>query len=205
MNHKIKAWMTVAALAVAGCSSFKSKRMDDKGIDDEASRVTDQWVNGDTIIVLDQTIQKMQEHPRLKKYLQKRAGKDIKLFVGEIQNNTSESYFPIRDLEDAFLDRLSTTEPFVLIDAAQRERLLKEITYQNDGMVDPAQAKTIGKQSGADLMIFGAINMRPYERDGKTVKTYSVNLRLTDIESGEEICRTRAEINKFSKGGKSGW
>ena len=96
---------------------------------------------------------------------------------------------------------MSNSDEFTLIDAARRENLLKEITYQNDGMVDPAQAKKVGKQSGADVMIFGDINMKPETRDGKTIKTYSVNLRLTDIQSSEEICRVREKINKYSEGG----
>ncbi len=87
------------------------------------------------------------------------------------------------------------------MDADARDAILKEVTYQNDGMVDPAQSKKVGKQSGADVMIFGDINMKPETRDGKTIKTYSVNLRLTDIQTSEEICRAREKINKYSKGG----
>jgi hypothetical protein len=94
---------------------------------------------------------------------------------------------------------MSNSDHFTLIDASKRDALLKEITYQNDGMVDPKQAKKVGKQSGADVMIFGDINMKPETRDGKTIKTYTVNLRLTEIETSEEICRTREKINKFSK------
>jgi hypothetical protein len=104
-------------------------------------------------------------------------------------------------VEDALLEKLSNSDQFTLIDASRRDALLKEITYQNDGMVDPAQAKKVGKQSGADAMIFGDINMKPETRDGKTIKTYSVNLRLTDIQSAEEVCRVREKINKYSEGG----
>lgn len=192
-------------LAFTGCKSFEAKRMDDRGIDEKAMSITDKWVDGDTELVIKGTIEKIYKHRRFKKYNRSRAGKDIKLFVGEVSNNTSEAYFPIDDMNDALLNELSDSDVFVLIDAAQRDRLLKEITYQNDGMVDPAQAKTIGKQSGADLMIFGAIHMKPKTRGGKTVKTYTVNFRLTNIETGEEVCRTREKINKYSEQSGSGW
>ena len=72
-------------------------------------------------------------------------------------------------------------------------------------MVDPRQAKTIGKQSGADIMIFGNVNMTPRQRGGKTLKEYSLNLRMTDIEKAEEVMRTRVRINKFSEKGSVGW
>jgi hypothetical protein len=65
------------------------------------------------------------------------------------------------------LNEFSKTGEFILIDAAQRDAILKEVTYQNDGAVDPAQAKNIGKQSGADILVFGDIRMQPKTLDGR--------------------------------------
>ena len=193
--------MMGVVLALSACSSFKAERVDDGKADEKAMSITDNWVDGDTIRVIDGAMKQMYAHKRFIEHSAKYNGKRIKLFVGEIRNNTSESYFPIKDLEDALLEKMSNSDEFTLIDAARRENLLKEITYQNDGMVDPSQAKKVGKQSGADVMIFGDINMKPETREGKTIKTYSVNLRLTDIQSSEEICRVREKINKYSEGG----
>ena len=128
-----------------------------------------------------------------------------KVFIAEVQNNTSEAYFPIDDMNDEFLNEVSATGEFILVDAKAREMILKEITYQNDGMVDPATAKSIGKQLGADLMIFGSVYMKPEKRDGKTIKEYSVNIRLTDIEKGIEVMRTRTRIYKYSDKSSYGW
>ena len=189
------------AMALTSCSSFKAQRVDEAKADEKAMEITDNWVDGDTIRVIDGSMKQIYAHKRFAEYQGKFAGKRIKLFVGEIRNNTAESYFPVKDLEDALLEKMSNSDQFALIDASRRETLLKEITYQNDGMVDPAQAKKVGKQSGADVMIFGDINMKPEMRDGKTIKTYTVNLRLTDIQSAEEICRSREKINKYSEGG----
>jgi PBP1b-binding outer membrane lipoprotein LpoB len=188
-------------LLLNGCSSFKAERVDDSKADEKALQITDNWVDGDTIRVIDGSLKQIYVHKRFSEFSLKYAGKRIKLFVGEIRNNTSEAYFPVKDVEDALLEKLSNSDQFTLIDASRRDALLKEITYQNDGMVDPAQAKKVGKQSGADAMIFGDINMKPETRDGKTIKTYSVNLRLTDIQSAEEVCRVREKINKYSEGG----
>nr|MBP9674848.1 hypothetical protein [Bacteriovoracaceae bacterium] len=57
---------------------------------------------------------------------------------------------------------------------------------------------------GADLMIFGAVYMKPSERKGKTIKEYSVNVRITDIEKATEVMRARTIINKYSKQGGLG-
>ena len=94
---------------------------------------------------------------------------------------------------------------FILVDAAARKTILKEITYQNDGMVDPNTAKLVGKQTGADLIILGNVYMKPESRDGKTIKQYSINLRMTDIERGVEVFRARTKVSKYSEQKKVGW
>lgn len=194
-----------ALFLLSGCGGFKAQRVDEKKADEKAMDITDEWVDGDTIRVVDETLARIREHKRFQRYLAERGKKDLKLFVGEVKNNTAEAYFPTGDLEEALLDKISDSDTFTLIDAKQREALLKEITYQSDGMVNPAQAKKIGKQSGADAILFGTVNMDPKRRDGETVKTYTINFRLTDLETSEELVRTRAKINKISKQSGTGW
>ena len=79
------------------------------------------------------------------------------------------------------------------------------MTYQHDGMVNPATAKKVGDQTGADLMIFGNVFMKPKTRDGKTIKEYRVNIRMTDIQKGLEVVRTRKKVYKYSQQSSSGW
>ncbi|MBT5093020.1 MAG: hypothetical protein HOM21_02180 [Halobacteriovoraceae bacterium] len=83
--------------------------------------------------------------------------------------------------------------------------MLKEITYQHDGMVDPKTAAKVGNQTGAQLMIFGNIYMKPRSRKGKTIKQYSVNIRMTNLSKGTEVLRVRTKLNKFSEKGGAGW
>jgi penicillin-binding protein activator len=94
---------------------------------------------------------------------------------------------------------------FELVDNQAREKILGEVTYQNDGMVDPATAKKIGKQTGADIMIFGNVYMKPEKRDGKTIKEYSVNIRMTDVQKATEVLRTRTKVFKFSEKNATRW
>lgn len=139
----------------------------------------------------------MNTHKGFKKYMSRFRGTP-RVFVGEVQNRTAEAYYPIDDLNDEFLTKLSSSGEFQLVDASAREKILDEITYQNDGMVDPNTAKRVGKQLGADLMIFGSVYMKPEKRSGKTIKEYSVNIRMTDIEKGVEVLRARTKVYKYS-------
>lgn len=189
---------------LTSCGGFQAKRVSADESDELAMTITDKWVARDTELVIKDVLAQIEKHKGFQKYLAKRSNSP-KLFIAEVQNETSEPYFPIADMNDELLNEFSAAGDYILIDAAAREKLLKEIKYQNDGMVDPRQMKSIGKQAGADLLIFGAIRMDPKTRDGKTIKEYSINLRMTEIESGIEVLRTRAKTQKYSEQSKTGW
>ena len=191
-------------IAVAGCGGFQAKRVDRAESDEKALEITDEWVMKDTETSVVNILKQVEKHRGFARYL-KKLGKRPKLFVADVQNRTSEPYFPVDDLNDELLNEFSASGDYILIDEAAREKILKEIQYQNDGMVGPEDIKTIGQQAGADLMVFGAIRMSPKSRKGKTVKEYSINIRMTDIAQGVEVLRTRVKVNKYSEKGKFGW
>ena len=178
--------------------SFQAKRVGMQESDERALEITDKWVQKDTEQATKDILDKMEKHRGLKRYL-RTLGRDPVVFVGEIQNLTSEAYFPISEINDELLNEISASGEMILVDQAARESLLKEITYQNDGMVDGQTAKKIGRQVGADLIIFGSVYMQPRSRDGRTIKQYSVNIRITDIERGVEVLRVRSQLSKYSE------
>jgi hypothetical protein len=195
----MKIFLLISILVLnVSCSKFQAKRVDAAESDKQAMGITDNWIAQDTATAIADSITKMKAHPGYKSYMAKYRGGQPKVFIAEVQNLTAEAYFPINDINDEFLNELSLGGDFVLVDAQARDTILKEMKYQNDGMVDPSTAKQVGKQTGADLMIFGNVFMKPEQRDGKTVKQYTVNLRITDIEKGVEVLRTRSQVFKYS-------
>ncbi len=191
-------------LVSTSCSRFRAERLGSEESDEKALKITDKWIQKDTEKAISSVISNMKSHNGLRKYLRKR-GKAPAIFVGEIKNLTSEPYFPVNDLSDELLNSISQTGDYVLVDDSQREALLNEITYQKDGMVSKKTVKKIGRQTGADLMIFGNVYMKSSARKGKTIKQYSINIRMTDIEKGVEVFRTRFKISKYSKKSFMGW
>lgn len=191
-------------ISLYSCSSFKAQRLDDKESDEKSLSITNKWLTKDTEIAVNKILKKMKKHKGFQRYLED-LGKTPKVFISEVQNDTSEAYFPIEDFNDELLENFSETGEFILIDNNARDAILKELKYQNDGMVDPREIKTIGKQSGADLIIMGAIRMKPASREGKETKQYTVNIRMTDLEKGIEVFRGRAKVNKYSESSSSGW
>lgn len=195
--------MCLSMLATS-CGSFKAKRVNADEGDELALGITDKWLDKDTEVAVADIIKKIEAHKGFQKYLAKRSKKP-KLFIAEVQNETSEPYFPIDNINDELLNQFSATGEYTLIDAKARDKLLKEIQYQNDGMVKPEDIKQIGKQSGADLLIFGSVRMQPASRGGKTIKQYSINMRMTEIESSEEVLRVNTKAQKYSEQSSTGW
>jgi uncharacterized protein (TIGR02722 family) len=200
---KFSVLMLSMMLIATSCGGFKAKRVDANESDEKGLAITDNWMSADTTQAVTDIIKQMKAHPGFAK-MKSRMGTP-KVFVADVQNQTSEAYFPIGDLNDELLNELSLSGEFELIDNQAREQILKEVTYQNDGMVDPTTAKKIGKQTGADIMIFGNVYMKPEKRDGKTIKEYSVNLRMTDIEKATELLRSRTKVFKYSEKSSLGW
>ncbi len=187
----------------SSCGGFKAKRVDANESDEKGLSITDNWMSADTTQAITDVLKQMKAHPGYGKMKAKFG--TPKVFIAEVQNQTSEAYFPIGDMNDELLNELSLSGEFELVDNQARESLLKEITYQNDGMVDPSTAKKIGKQTGADILIFGNVYMKPEKRDGKTIKEYSVNIRMTDLEKATEVLRTRTKVFKYSEKSSVGW
>lgn len=184
--------------------TIKTERISLEESDELASNITDEWVMTDTEIAVKETIKQIDNNKSFQKYLYN-LGRRPRIFIAEMQNDTTEPYFPIEDINDELLNEFSQSGKYILIDADARQKILEEITYQNDGMVKEEDIKKIGKTSGADLMIFGNVRLNQKTFLGKTIKDYSVNIRITDIESGEEVARTRYKLNKYSQRSKVAW
>ncbi len=192
--------LVVMASVLAACGpSMKAQRISTAQGDEKANEITDSWLATDTTNAVNSIMKQMLEHKGYQQYLKGFKGRKPKLFVAEIQPNTADASFQFQALNDELLNELSAGGEVVLIDEAARNRILKEIRYQNDGMVDAKDVKSIGKAAGADMIIFGNVNMKPEMFEGKTLKEYSVNLRITDIESGVEKMRGRYKVSKYSE------
>lgn len=198
-------FLFLLSIYVISCTpTIKTERVSLSESDEISLNLTDEWLMTDTEIAIKETIKQFNESKSFQKYLEN-LGRRPKIFIGEIQNDTTEPYFPIEDINDELLHEFSQSGNYILIDVNARQKILKEITYQNDGMVKDEDIKKIGKSSGADLIVFGNIHMTPKTFMGKTTKDYSVNIRITDIESGEEVARSRYKLSKYSKRSKVGW
>jgi hypothetical protein len=189
-------------LLTTACGTFHSSRLTTEEFDRRAAGVTDKWVPQDTLLVLKDIRYQLDNHRGLEEY-RSNLGRRPKLLVGEIKNQTAEVYFPVEDLLDAFLTDLSSTNDYILLEGEDRDKILQELQQQSN--VDYRQIKKMGKFLASDLLILGAIHMKPETRNGKTIKNYSINLRVSDLETGQEVARLRSQVNKYSTRSRWSW
>ena len=193
-----KILIVLALIGLTACQrNMRATRVGAEEADARLSIITDEWVSTDTEIAITAMINQIETSRPLNRFLREHGGRPV-IFVGEIQNATAEPYFPIADFNERLLTAIFNLGDFRVVDRDARAAILAEIVYQNDGMVDPAQARQIGRQTGAEVAVFGAIRMQPHSLRGRTVREYSVNLRITELETSDVVFMGTYNIQKAS-------
>jgi len=120
---------------------------------------------------------------------------DFKNISAEAENNAY-----ISAVSSDLLSELQKTKTFRLIERQKMESVLSELKLSMSGLVDPANAKQLGRQLGVDALLFGdisAVKLTPnkqtivlFYREGfKTEVT--LNAKLVSVETGEILASTK--------------
>jgi len=82
-------------------------------------------------------------------------------------------------LTDRFRSELVRTDMFVQIERSRIEKIFEEQKLQLSGVVSDDKLQEIGELLGAELLVIGSI--------GKLGSTYTIDLRLVEVSTGEII------------------
>ncbi len=132
------------------------------------------------------------------------------IIIYKVFNETSEHINTSGITDDIRLALLKSGK-FRFINKAQRNNILDETAYQAEGHVDPAMRIHTGKQLGADYILSGALRSiekkeLPHIRlTKKKMVYYSLNLELTDINTGEIVWADKVELARESSRPIIGW
>ncbi len=152
------------------------------------------WGFNDTKNSIKQVMNTIKENKRFNEILRKKGVVKIKL--GNFYDNTKEDGFPIEDIKNELFATISNDGRFILIEKEDSDVLLKEIAYTQDGNVKNSDKKNIGKQSGADLLIFGQANVSKTMELTNLTKNYFFTFKITDIETGERLLMSVYKMSK---------
>jgi uncharacterized protein (TIGR02722 family) len=179
----------LGVLFVAGCSTKVTRVQSDSTID-----ISGKWNDVDSRLVAEEMIRDCLAQRWLFKY--ESINKRPTVIVGKVVNKSHEHISVetfTKEMERALLN--SGKVDFVAT-KTEREQLRDEKADQSE--YSSAQtAKSIGEESGADIMLIGSINAIPDQEGKKAVVFYQANLELVEIESNRKVWIGEKKIKKY--------
>lgn len=132
------------------------------------------------------------------------------VIVYGVDNETSEHINTGGITDDIRLALIKSGE-YRFINRKQRENLVDEADYQYAGFVAPEQRVNEGRQLGADYILSGTLRSiekeqaRQWRLNKRELIYYSMNLELTNLETGEISWADSVEIARESSRPIIGW
>lgn len=121
------------------------------------------------------------------------------LFVDRIKNKTSE-HIDTESVTDTIQSKLINSGKFRFVDMSVVDRVREQLEYQQDsGMVDQASAAQMGRQIGAEFMLYGNLSSIVKRDDSTKDVYYKFTLKLLNIQSGIIEWSGEKEIRKTRK------
>jgi len=109
----------------------------------------------------------------------------LAVFPFQVSDNLSRKRVDLA-VEEILTGNLLKTARFTMVERGQLESVFKEQRLSLSGAIESVTAIKIGKLSGARLLVLGSIS--------KLRKTYQINVRLVDAESGEILSAQYQEV-----------
>jgi len=132
------------------------------------------------------------------------------VIVYGIDNETSE-HINTGGITDDIRQALIKSGEYRFINRKQRDNLIAEADYQYAGFVAPEQRVNEGRQLGADYILSGTLRSiekeqpRQWRLNKRELVYYSMNLELTNLETGEISWADSVEIARESSRPIIGW
>ena len=121
------------------------------------------------------------------------------MFVDRVKNKTSE-HIDTESITDTIQSKLINSGKFRFVDMSVVNRVREQLEYQQDsGMVDQATAAQMGRQIGAEFMLYGNLSSIVKRDDSTKDVYYKFTLKLLNIQSGIIEWSGEKEIRKTRK------
>ncbi len=176
-------------MLVGGCTTKVSRVQSNSTID-----LTGKWNDTDSRLVAEEMINDCLQQRWLYKY--ETENRRPTVIVGKIVNKSHEHINVetfVKEVERALLN--SGKVDFV---ATKTER--EQLRDEKEDMAENASAvtaKSMGEETGADLMMIGSINTIVDQEGGTAVVFYQTNMELIEIESNRKVWIGEKKIKKF--------
>lgn len=182
--------VALLVMVVAGCGRSVTRINPDQSID-----LSGRWNDSDSRMVAQTMIDELLNSDKFKDYA-KTLGKKPAIVVGLIKNKTSEHIDADNYIKKVELAIYNSNVADLVESDSFRDKLRQERAEQQD-FANPTTAAQWGKETGANLMLFGEMTSETDVYNKKRVVNYVTTLFLTDMETNKRIWYGQKEIKKF--------
>ena len=121
------------------------------------------------------------------------------MFIDSIKNKSME-HIDTESITDTISTKVLRSGKFRFVDMSKVEAVRKQLDYQTEsGMVDENTAAKVGRQIGAQYMLYGNLSSI-VKRDGSTKDVYyKFTMKLMHLETGIVEWQDEKEIRKVAK------
>ncbi|MBL4608689.1 MAG: penicillin-binding protein activator LpoB [Pseudomonadales bacterium] len=121
------------------------------------------------------------------------------MFVDTIKNKTSE-HIDTESVTDTISSKILRSGKFRFVDMTKVEAIQKQMAYQNEsGMVKKSSAMNMGRQVGAEYMMYGNLSSIVKRAGNSKDVYYKFTLKVMHVESGIVEWSDEKEIRKSAK------
>jgi penicillin-binding protein activator len=181
----------VFLVTMVACQTRQVTRLDPATQIDLSGR----WNDSDSRKVADQMIHDLFDSDHFKNYA--KAEKPV-IVVGTIRNKTSE-HIDADNFVKKFELVIHNSGVAHLVESDEFRDKVRVERLEQQEFADPATVKQMGKETGADLMLFGEITSETDVYNNRRVVNYITTLFLTDVKTNKRIWYGQNEIKKFVK------
>ncbi|MZR63118.1 penicillin-binding protein activator LpoB [Alcanivorax sp. DP30] len=188
MRRVLTMMMLGAAVALSGCASKV-----DYGDAQARETVNTDFGSTDLQMIASKMVDDMLVFPPIVQLTQNRRPV---AFVDSIKNKTTE-HIDTESITDTIQSKLLNSGKFRFVDMTKVESVREQLDYQSEsGLVDPNTAAQMGRQIGAEFMMYGNFSSI-VKRDGSTKDVYyKFTLKLMNIQTGIIEWANEKEIRK---------
>jgi uncharacterized protein (TIGR02722 family) len=118
------------------------------------------------------------------------------IIIDRVRNKTDE-HIDTESITDSIVNQLMRSGKFQFVDQRNLQAVREQLQYQQaSGSVDPATAVKVGRQVGAQYMMYGNISNIVKKNKGEKDVYYKLTFKLLDLESGLLVWQDEKEIRK---------
>lgn len=196
--------MSAPLAAMAGFSGCTPSFQGEYEEPNKVEIIDDKWNETDSRRTAEEMIKDCLGGGWLKEFQDEHKGAKPVVMVDELANKTEE-HIDTQAVTEQIRTELVNSRAVKFINAERRQKIADEISYQNSGAVDPAMAKQLGKQYGADFMLGGVMSDSVHKQDGLKIVTYQINMSMTNLLTAEMVWTKQFNIKKRMKRSGSSW